>query len=419
MARGLLVLWLQFLPTITGDFHMANRNQNYQSGRDPSGRDHRGRDEGRYSSAEDERDYGSYTESDEGDSSVRAGAYDQGRERYGRDTNDQRGSTGRFAGYGNFGQGDYGGGRGGEYGQDRHGQNAWGQQRNQGGDFQGGNYGGGTSGRGNYGQSRFSEGDFGQGGNYGPGSSYGQGNQGQGGNFGPSGYGQGDSSWQSGSRSGYGRQGSGRGFSGYGYEGYGYEGSGSRGGQQSNYGQQSGYGSSGGWSEPYGEGQQYSSAGLSGGRSQGSWGGSQSGGSQGYWGGQSGGSQSNQSGQWGQDANRGMGQHRGKGPKGYQRSDDRIKELICERLRDDPEIDPSEVTITVQGGKVTLEGTVDSRQAKNSIEDIAEQFGVQEVQNNLRVQRATSTGSQTGDGGRSATGKSGTEDGEKATKNRH
>jgi osmotically-inducible protein OsmY len=86
-----------------------------------------------------------------------------------------------------------------------------------------------------------------------------------------------------------------------------------------------------------------------------------------------------------------MGQHRGKGPKGYQRSDERIKELICERLREDPHIDPGEVTINVQGGKVTLEGTVDSRQAKNSIEDIAEQFGVQEVQNNLRVQKGTST----------------------------
>ena len=82
-----------------------------------------------------------------------------------------------------------------------------------------------------------------------------------------------------------------------------------------------------------------------------------------------------------------QGEHRGKGPKGYQRSDERIKEMVCERLRDDPSIDPSDVSITVQGGKITLEGTVDSRQTKNSIEEIAEQFGSQEVQNNLRVQR--------------------------------
>ena len=149
-----------------------------------------------------------------------------------------------------------------------------------------------------------------------------------------------------------------------------------------------------------------------GGQSGGNWG-SQSGGSQGSWG------QSGGSGQWGQ----GSGLHRGKGPKGYQRTDERIKELICERLRDDPEIDPSEVSISVQGGKVTLEGTVDSRQAKNSIEDIAEQFGVQEVQNNLRVQKASQTsGSQAGEGARTAstTGKAGTEESDKTNKqNKH
>jgi hypothetical protein len=65
-----------------------------------------------------------------------------------------------------------------------------------------------------------------------------------------------------------------------------------------------------------------------------------------------------------------------------------VKELLCERLHDDPEIDASEVTVNVQGGKITLEGTVDSRRTKNAIEDVAEQFGSQDVQNNLRVQKA-------------------------------
>ena len=126
--------------------------------------------------------------------------------------------------------------------------------------------------------------------------------------------------------------------------------------------------------------------------------------------------QSGQSGQFGGEYGGRMGQHYGKGPKGFQRSDERLKELICERLRDDPEIDPSEVTINVQGGKVTLEGTVDSRHAKNAIEDVAEQFGVQDVQNNLRVQRA----SQTGESGGRSTGKPGSEDNEKGGKqNKH
>lgn len=78
--------------------------------------------------------------------------------------------------------------------------------------------------------------------------------------------------------------------------------------------------------------------------------------------------------------------HRGKGPKGFQRSDERVKELICERLSEDPHVDASEITVNVQGGKVTLEGSVDSRQTKNAAEDIAEQF-CQDVQNNLKVSR--------------------------------
>ena len=61
--------------------------------------------------------------------------------------------------------------------------------------------------------------------------------------------------------------------------------------------------------------------------------------------------------------------------------------MLCERLHDDPEIDASEVTVNVQGGKITLEGTVDSRRTKNAIEDVAEQIGSQDVQNNLRVQK--------------------------------
>ena len=112
-----------------------------------------------------------------------------------------------------------------------------------------------------------------------------------------------------------------------------------------------------------------------------------------------------------QGTGQGMGQHRGKGPKGYQRSDERIKELISERLRDDPHIDPSEVTVTVQGGKITLEGTVDSRQTKNAIEEIAEQFGTQDVQNNLRVQRASQASEsqgRTGKGGTSGSGEDNT-----------
>lgn len=83
------------------------------------------------------------------------------------------------------------------------------------------------------------------------------------------------------------------------------------------------------------------------------------------------------------------GQFSGKGPKGYKRSDDRIREEINERLTDHPEVDASEIEVQVQDGNVTLAGSVDNRHAKRQAEDLAEQVsGVKDVQNQIRVQRA-------------------------------
>jgi hypothetical protein len=85
------------------------------------------------------------------------------------------------------------------------------------------------------------------------------------------------------------------------------------------------------------------------------------------------------------------GMHRGRGPKGYTRSDDRIREDVNDRLSDDPFVDASEIEVSVSSCEVTLSGTVDSREAKRRAEDIAEQVsGVRHVQNNLRVQQQTS-----------------------------
>jgi len=85
--------------------------------------------------------------------------------------------------------------------------------------------------------------------------------------------------------------------------------------------------------------------------------------------------------------------HRGRGPKGYTRSDERIREDVSDRLTDDPYVDASEIEVSVSGGEVTLSGTVDSREAKRRAEDIAERVsGVRHVQNNLRVQRQGQSG---------------------------
>jgi osmotically-inducible protein OsmY len=278
---------------------MANRQQDNQPGMQRGGDYRAAEDEDTRYSRDYDRDYGQSVNPGERDNSVRSANFDQGRGRYGRpDTGGQSGSTGRYPGYGNFGQGDYSHpGRGPNTGQDRYGQTGYGQ---------------GGYGQGNYGQ---------------PNYSYGQ----------PS----------------YGQEAGSSGTSNYG---------------RSNFGSgRADRDASQGWREPSGEGQQYDYGGT------------------------------------------GLGGHRGKGPKNYQRSDERIREMLSERLHDDPNIDASEVTVTVQGGRITLEGTVDSRQTKNAIEDVAEQLGTQDVQNNLRVQKAGQQASETG--GKSTSGRA-SEEGE-------
>ncbi|MBP8247844.1 MAG: BON domain-containing protein [Phenylobacterium sp.] len=80
------------------------------------------------------------------------------------------------------------------------------------------------------------------------------------------------------------------------------------------------------------------------------------------------------------------GSHRGRGPQGYQRSDERITEEVHERLTEDRWLDASNITISVAGGEVTLSGTVTDRDAKHRAERLVEDItGVGHVQNNLRA----------------------------------
>jgi osmotically-inducible protein OsmY len=78
--------------------------------------------------------------------------------------------------------------------------------------------------------------------------------------------------------------------------------------------------------------------------------------------------------------------HRGKGPKGYTRTDELLHEIICEQLTDDPFIDASDVTVEVRDREVTLHGTVRERRQKYAIEDlVADVAGVTEIHNHLSV----------------------------------
>ncbi|NSX02657.1 BON domain-containing protein [Cupriavidus gilardii] len=76
------------------------------------------------------------------------------------------------------------------------------------------------------------------------------------------------------------------------------------------------------------------------------------------------------------------------GPKGYRRSDERIREAVCERLAYAEGLDVSEVTVDVNGGIVKLGGTVRDRREKYDIEDLVDNvFGVTDVENDIRVRR--------------------------------
>lgn len=78
--------------------------------------------------------------------------------------------------------------------------------------------------------------------------------------------------------------------------------------------------------------------------------------------------------------------HRGRGPKGYRRSDERILEDVCDRLTEDRELDAAGIEVRVEGGEVTLSGTVESRADRRRAEDLAESVsGVTHVTNNLRA----------------------------------
>jgi osmotically-inducible protein OsmY len=84
--------------------------------------------------------------------------------------------------------------------------------------------------------------------------------------------------------------------------------------------------------------------------------------------------------------------HRGRGPKNYTRSDERIAEDVNDRLADDAYIDASDIEVSVSSGEVTLNGTVTERFAKRHAEDIVERVsGVKHVQNNLRVSEQQTT----------------------------
>jgi hypothetical protein len=78
--------------------------------------------------------------------------------------------------------------------------------------------------------------------------------------------------------------------------------------------------------------------------------------------------------------------HRGRGPKGYARSDERILEEVNERLSEDPLVDASDIEVRCDQGRVTLAGRVDARWIKHRAEDIADSVsGVKDIENRILI----------------------------------
>ena len=78
--------------------------------------------------------------------------------------------------------------------------------------------------------------------------------------------------------------------------------------------------------------------------------------------------------------------HRGRGPKNWRRSDERILEMINEHLTDHDDVDATDIEVTVQDAEVTLTGLVTSRRQKRIAEDIAWSCGgVHDVHNRLTI----------------------------------
>lgn len=77
---------------------------------------------------------------------------------------------------------------------------------------------------------------------------------------------------------------------------------------------------------------------------------------------------------------------RGRGPKNFRRSDERIFEDVCDALTHSPDVDATEIVVKVSDGIVELSGAACERIQKFIAEDIAlETPGVLDVQNLLEV----------------------------------
>lgn len=82
--------------------------------------------------------------------------------------------------------------------------------------------------------------------------------------------------------------------------------------------------------------------------------------------------------------------HFGKGPKGWKRSDEKIKDDVCEALYRNQRVDATDIEVLVNQGVVTLRGNIETRDGKRHAEACVEHItGVEDIQNEITVGKAS------------------------------
>ncbi|MEZ4240931.1 MAG: BON domain-containing protein [Myxococcota bacterium] len=85
------------------------------------------------------------------------------------------------------------------------------------------------------------------------------------------------------------------------------------------------------------------------------------------------------------------GPHAGKGPRGFERNWDRVRDEVCDLLERDGEIDASDIDVRMDRGVVLLTGTVADRHQKRRAEHLIDGIPqVHDVRNELRLADARS-----------------------------
>ena len=76
----------------------------------------------------------------------------------------------------------------------------------------------------------------------------------------------------------------------------------------------------------------------------------------------------------------------GRGPKNFRRADKRVYEDVCDELLHSPDVDATDIVVSVKDGVVELTGKACERVQKYIAEDIAANVsGVRDVRNQLEV----------------------------------